>query len=154
MITRYYAQTSVKRTFKGLTVIAEAFNEIERDAEVDGEDPGAIVSYSLEYQDQNGNAIAECRDAGLILFWHDPISGDLMIDMDDSDAAELTDLEGNPIEQKDLELLKTLAGSGAALAHLVRSVECALCKNKELTSLVEVALNEWEAELKEEAEAC
>lgn len=45
---RYYAQASVKRTFKGLTVIAEAFNEIEPADTMDGDDPAVFTSYSLE----------------------------------------------------------------------------------------------------------
>lgn len=44
---RYYAQASVKRTFKGLTVIAEAFNEIEPADTMDGDDPAVFTSYSL-----------------------------------------------------------------------------------------------------------
>ena len=41
---RYYAQASVKRTFKGLTVIAEAFNEIEPADTMDGDDPAVFTS--------------------------------------------------------------------------------------------------------------
>lgn len=61
---RYYAQASVKRTFKGLTVIAEAFNEIEPADTMDGDDPAVFTSYSFEYQDQDGSAIAEYSSAG------------------------------------------------------------------------------------------
>lgn len=150
---RYYAQASIKRTFKGLTVIAEAFNEIEPANTMDEDDPAVFTSYSLEYQDQDGNAIAEYNNAGFIWFWHDPKTGELLIDVSEGDS-ELTDLEGNPIEAEGLARIKSLVGSEVALSHLVGAAERALFKNKKLVNLAEAALKDFEAELKEEAAAC
>lgn len=76
-----------------------------------------------------------------------------MIDASEGDS-ELTDLEGNPIEAEGLARIKSLVGGEVALAHLVGAAERALFKNKKLVNLAESALKDFEAELKEEAEAC